>query len=100
MDYIKGSLPTIPLITSGASVKNAKQKKQKRQFNWPMQTAQTNTSSQDINTSSDKTNKLKEEIEDRRAGEERRLASIKRGRWLDSRDKKDRRNPDVIYMKI
>ena len=28
---------------------------------------------------------------ERRAGDDRRLQSMKRGRWLESRDKKDRR---------
>ncbi|WDE01293.1 hypothetical protein [Thalassomonas actiniarum] len=41
-----------------------------------------------------------EPFEERRSGSERRLKNITRGRWLDSREKQDRRKPVDIYVKI
>lgn len=39
-------------------------------------------------------------FEERRTGDDRRSKNITRGRWLDSREKQDRRKPVDIYVKI
>jgi len=39
-------------------------------------------------------------FQERRSGEDRRKKNITRGRWLDSRDKQDRRKPADVYVRI
>ncbi|WDE03184.1 hypothetical protein SG34_017400 [Thalassomonas viridans] len=41
-----------------------------------------------------------ETFTERRSGDDRRKKNITRGRWLDSREKQDRRQPADIYVRI
>ncbi|MGB1261462.1 MAG: hypothetical protein ACPG52_01025 [Cognaticolwellia sp.] len=48
-----------------------------------------------------KENTDKPEFVERRSGEDRRLKQVNRGRWLESRDRKDRRaNPTNVFVKV
>ncbi|WDE13987.1 hypothetical protein [Thalassomonas haliotis] len=101
MNYIAQLLPSQRPVKPEHSHKD---KKQKNPLPGPDEKAEQENRSQgepesadiiaDLETGSD------ELFEERRSGDDRRIKNITRGRWLDSREKQDRRKPLDIYVKI
>jgi hypothetical protein len=97
MDVVQRVIPSTNVISSEKLAKDTKREKHSRQKKWQVnnkiETIETVTpevlpcSSDDIKT-------------ERRTSSDRRLSAKKRGRWLDSRNNKNRRKSNEISMKV
>ncbi len=98
MDAVQRVLPSTSFIASEKSAKDTKHKKYLQSKNWPV------FDDENKQVAGDNSNALEQAIEtvelERRAGADRRLSAKKRGRWLESREKNDRRTPINISLKI
>ncbi|MCJ8320781.1 MAG: hypothetical protein MJK12_14175 [Colwellia sp.] len=100
MEAVQRVLPSVNIISSEKSAKDPQHKKQAKyktlQF-LDNKYENEQIASTDINTLSQTNDSV--ELE-RRIGVDRRLSAITRGRWLESRNKKDRRIPIIISLRI
>jgi len=91
MDVIAELLPPSYSVKAEPSAKDSRRQQQERKK--PRQT-QTKTTSIKITSS------MAPEVE-RRTGEDRRQKKVNRGRWLESRDKSDRRaSSSTIFVRV
>ena len=95
MDINPALLPSGRLLKPETSAKDKKQKdKYSQQAEWV---------SKDIKETRQELEKVSDNewtAQDRRVSEDRRLKQDSRGRWLESREKKDRRKAAKIYVQI
>jgi len=98
MDLLQRVLPSTNLISSEKSAKDTKHKKHSRQISWQV----INNVDEPIETVIPEVASFSPEQtkDERRTSSDRRLSAKKRGRWLESRNKKDRRQPIEISMKV
>ena len=98
MDYIPGLLPSVLTVKSEHAHKDKKQKNKNQQAALLFKELEIEAAP----AVDDKLTLVDGElaIKERRCGEERRQNNIVRGRWLESREKQDRRTSLDIYVKI
>ena len=101
MDSLQRILPLASIITSEKSTKDPKHQNKKRYHLTTL-----NEQEKEVSEQIDKDNVQTVALNDkstkveRRTGQDRRHNANSRGRWLESRNKKDRRTHVVISMKI
>ena len=98
MDAVQRVLPSVNIISSEKAAKDTQQKKQDKYKSLQL----VDDENEQITSTHIKTvNQINDTIElERRTGADRRLSAKKRGRWLESRGRKNRRTSLSVSMKI
>lgn len=100
MDVLAEILPPSYLVKSENTAKDRQQKNKQNKKNKSLNAY--NTTKSELSSVAEQDNRPKLDI-DRRSGEDRRETQQNRGRWLESRAKKDRRKDDkatAIQLKV
>lgn len=97
MDVVQRVLPSPNVISSEKLAKDTKREKHSRQNKWQVDNKIETIDTVKSEVSSCSADDLKTE---RRTSNDRRLSAKKRGRWLDSRNNKNRRKPNEISVKV
>ncbi|WP_281560569.1 hypothetical protein [Thalassomonas sp. RHCl1] len=101
MNYIAQLLPSQRAVKSEHSHKDKKQRNSLlAPDEKPEQESRSQAEPESLCVLDEPEVQAEEPFEERRSGNERRMKNITRGRWLDSREKQDRRKPVDIYVKI
>lgn len=100
MDAVNRVLPWVEQIKSQRAAKDTKHKKHNKYQN--TQVSASSAESEVIEVEYDEKVVLATDtkITERRTGSERRLSAKERGRWLESREQKERRTPIAIRLEI
>lgn len=101
--YLKNNMSLLPKVSSSLHIlkaDNSTKDKKQRKFYPEAEHVTKNTAAND--TQHTFIEPVDEEclVVNRRFGDERRQSQSKRGRWLESREKQDRRAPTPFYLSI
>jgi len=100
MDGVNRVLPWVERITSQKSAKDTQHKKQNKYPNEKKLNADDASSTLEVEKVDVESLAVETTVAERRTGSDRRLSAKKRGRWLESRERKERRTPIAIKLEI
>ena len=98
MSFIPEVTPSLRIVKQDKTEKDKKQRKFYPESEFSNKKIA--RSSESLNVNNIETIESDDVMLNRRKGDERRTSSIKRGKWLESRVKKDRRDITKFYLSI